>query len=181
MVVTPVSWTRSIKALPVLTLLAPSERSNRQRGCRHKLLTDCARQGALQLSRWLPGRRNIFIGDSSFAVHELAHAITRRATLISRLRLDANLFAQPAGRTARTMGRPAQKGRALSKLKTLLNNPATRWTSILISAWYAVDDIVALHIVDQPKLVVSDRTALSRLRGWCVNLIRRRGMREIDP
>jgi hypothetical protein len=40
------------------------------------LLTDWARQGALQLSRWLPGRRIIFIGDSSFAVHELAHAIT---------------------------------------------------------------------------------------------------------
>jgi len=136
MVLTPVSWTRLIKALPVLTLLAPSERSNRQRGCRHKLLTDWARQGALQLSRWLPGRRIIFIGDSSFAVHELAHAIVRRATLISRLRLDANLFAQPAGRTARTMGRPAQKGRALPKLKTLLANPATRWTSILVSAWY---------------------------------------------
>jgi hypothetical protein len=56
MVLTPVSWTRLIKALPVLTLLAPSERANRQRGCRHKLLTDWARQGALQLSRWLPGR-----------------------------------------------------------------------------------------------------------------------------
>ena len=56
MVLTPVSWTSLIKALPVLTLLAPSERSNRRRGCRHKLLTDWARQGALQLSRWLPGR-----------------------------------------------------------------------------------------------------------------------------
>src|SRR5688500_4741863 len=65
MVLTPVSWTSLIKALPVLTLLAPSERSNLQRGCRHKLLTDWARQGALQLSRWLPGRQIIFIGDSS--------------------------------------------------------------------------------------------------------------------
>ena len=116
MVLTPVSWTSLIKALPVLTLLAPSERSNRGRGCRHKLLTDWARQGALQLSRWLPGRQIIFIGDSSFAVHELAHAIVRRATLISRLRLDANLFAPPAERTSRTMGRPAQKGLALPKL-----------------------------------------------------------------
>lgn len=83
MVLTPVSWTGLIKALPVLTLLAPSERSDRQRGCRHKLLTDWARQGVLQLSRWLPGRRIIFIGDSSVAVHELAHAIVCRATLIS--------------------------------------------------------------------------------------------------
>ena len=116
MVLTPVPWTRLIKALPVLTLLAPSERSNLKRGCRHKLLTDWARQGALQLSRWLPGRRIIFIGDSSFAVHELAHAIARRATLISRLRLDASLFAPPAERTSRTMGRPAQKGPALPEV-----------------------------------------------------------------
>ncbi|EXS67968.1 hypothetical protein [Sphingobium sp. Ant17] len=28
------------------------------------------------------------------------------------------------------------EGRALPKLKTLLANPATRWTSILVSAWY---------------------------------------------
>jgi hypothetical protein len=136
MVLTPVSWTSLIKALPVLTLLAPSERSNRHRGCRHKLLTDWARQGALQLSRWLPGRRIIFIGDSSFAVHELAHAIYRRATLISRLRLDASLFAPPSKRTSQTRGRPAQKGPALPKLKTLLSNPATSWTRIIVSAWY---------------------------------------------
>jgi hypothetical protein len=135
MVLTPVPWSRLIKALPVLTLLAPSERSNHKRGCRHKLLTDWARQGALQLSRWLPGRRIIFVGDSSFAVHELAHAITRRATLISRLRLDASLFAPPAKRTSRTMGRPAQRSGA-AKLKTLLSNPSTNWTRIVVSAWY---------------------------------------------
>ncbi len=101
------------QALPVLTLLAPSEHIKLQRDCRHKLLTDWARQGALQLSRWLSSRRIIFVGDSSFAVPELAHAVTPRATLISRLRLDASLFAPLARRTARKMGRPAQKGPAL--------------------------------------------------------------------
>jgi DDE superfamily endonuclease len=152
MVLTPVSWTNLIKALPVLTLLAPSERSNRQRGCRHKLLTDWARQGALQLCRWLPGRRIIFIGDSSFAIHELAHAMTRRATLISRLRLDASLFAPPAKRTSRTMGRPAQKGAALPKLKTLLSNPATIWTRIVVSAWYGHAEGRALEITSDIAL-----------------------------
>jgi hypothetical protein len=152
MVLTPVPWTRLIKALPVLTLLAPSERSNRQRGCRHKLLTDWARQGALQLSRWLPGRRIIFIGDSSFAVHELAHAITRRATLINRLRLDASLFAPPVKRTSRTMGRPAQKGPALPKLKTLLSNPGTSWTKIIASAWYGHAEGKALEITSDIAL-----------------------------
>jgi hypothetical protein len=152
MVLTPVPWTSLIKALPVLTLLAPSERSDQQRGRRHKLLTDWARQGALQLCRWLPGRRIIFVGDSSFAVHELAHAITRRATLISRLRLDANLFAPPAKRTSRTMGRPAQKGTTLPKLKTLLSNPATSWTRIIVSAWYGHGDGKALEITSGTAL-----------------------------
>lgn len=152
MVLTPVPWTRLMKALPVLTLLAPSERSNRKRGSRHKLLTDWARQGALQLCRWLPGRRVIFVGDSSFAVHELAHAITRHATLISRLRLDASLFAPPAKRTSRTVGRPAQKGPALPKLKTLLANPATTWTRITVSAWYGHVDRKALEITSDIAL-----------------------------
>ena len=152
MVLTPVPWTRLIKALPVLTLLAPSERSNRQRGRRYNLLTDWARQGALQLCRWLPGRRIIFIGDSSFAVHELAHAITHRATLISRLRLDASLFAPPAKRTSRTMGRPAQNRPALPKLKTLLSDPATSWTRIAVSAWYGHAGGKALEITSDIAL-----------------------------
>ena len=38
MVLTPVPWTSLVKALPVLTLLAPSERSDHQRGRHHKLL-----------------------------------------------------------------------------------------------------------------------------------------------
>ena len=136
MILAPVPWAKLVKALPVLTLLAPSERSNLQRGRRHKLLTDWARQGALQLCRWLPGRQVIFVGDSSFAVHELAHAITPRAALISRLRLDASLYASPEKRTQRTMGGPAQKGPPLPKLKSLLDKSDIVWSRIVVSAWY---------------------------------------------
>jgi len=88
-------------------LLAPSERLNLQRGCRYKLLTD--RGPGKAHCNCLAGYevvRSFFIGDSSFAVHGLAHAIVRQATLISRLRLHANLFARHPGRTsfARTIG-----------------------------------------------------------------------------
>jgi hypothetical protein len=69
------------QALPVLTLPAPSERSNLQRGCRSNILADWPLQGALQLPRRLPGLQIIFMGDSSFVVHDLAHAITRRQPL----------------------------------------------------------------------------------------------------
>lgn len=136
MVLAPVPWAARVRALPVLTLLAPSERADAKAGRRHKLLTDWARQGMLQLCRWLPGRRIVFVGDASFAVHTLAHALAGRATLISRLRLDASLYAPPAERHARTQGRPAQKGRALPKLSALLAHPETRWQRITAPIWY---------------------------------------------
>jgi hypothetical protein len=161
MVLAPVPWAARVKALPVLTLLAPSERADAKAGRRHKLLTDRARQGMLQLCRWLPGRRIIFVGDASFAVHTLAHALARvpagRATLISRLRLDASLYAQPAERTARTQGRPAQKGPPLPKLSALLADPAIRWQRITVPIWYG-------RQTEKP-LEISSGTALWYRRG----------------
>jgi hypothetical protein len=115
MILAPVPWAKCIKALPVLTLLCPSERYDQKKGQKHKLLTDWARQGLLQLCRWLPGRDLIFVGDSGFAVHALAAALPDRATLITRLRLDASLFAPPDQRHEHTLGRPAQKGMPLPK------------------------------------------------------------------
>ena len=52
----PIPWAGRVWALPFLTVLAPSERFHRERGQRHKKLTDWARQMILQLRRWLPRR-----------------------------------------------------------------------------------------------------------------------------
>ena len=161
MVLAPVPWAARIKAMPVLTLLAPSERADAKAGRRHKLLTDWARQGMLQLCRWLPSRSIVFVGDSSFAVHTIAHALARipsgRATLISRLRLDASLYAPPAERHARTQGRPAQKGAPLPKLSAVLDDPATHWQSITAPIWYGGQ-------IEKP-LEIASGTALWYRRG----------------
>jgi len=90
------------------------------------VLTDWAQQGLLQICRWLPGRQIIFIGDSSFAVHTLAAALTDSAILVPQLRLDDNLFAAPAKRHEHTPGRPAQKSQSLPKLKPVLKDPKTQ-------------------------------------------------------
>ena len=164
MLLTPLPWARGIKALPVLTLLAPSERSNVKQGQRHKRLTDWARQGMLQIARWLPERQVIFVGDSSFAVHELVHGLGDRATLISRLRLDASLFALPAKRHAHTMGRPAQKGQALPKLASRVDDPDSNWRSIEVSHWYG-------GVQGKPLEILSD-IALWYRRGTPPKLIR---------
>ena len=93
-----VPWAGRYWALPFLTVLAPSERYHRQRGRRHKKLTDWARQMILQLRRWLPHRPLVLVGDSSYAVLDLLHccqSLAQPVTLIARLRLDAALY-EPA-------------------------------------------------------------------------------------
>ena len=64
MLLAPIPWAERTWALPSLTVLAPSERYGRERGRRHKKLTDWARQMALQARRWLPGREIVLLGDS---------------------------------------------------------------------------------------------------------------------
>src|ERR687895_1999533 len=56
MLVVPVRWAGRAWALPFLTVLAPSERSARERGGRPNGLTERARQGLVQAARWVPGR-----------------------------------------------------------------------------------------------------------------------------
>jgi len=77
MLLAPVPWTGRIWALPFLTVLAPSERYCRERGKRHKKLTDWARQMALHARRWLPGREIVLLGDSSFAALEFLGTLAR--------------------------------------------------------------------------------------------------------
>lgn len=136
MVLCPVTWAGRVKALPFLSVLAPSERCNRMRGKPHKRLTDWARQGILQTCRWLPDRRVVFVGDSGFAVLDLLAAVRHRCTVVSRLRLDANLYAPPPARGPHTLGRPASKGAPLPKLKAVAEARTTIWRRIVASEWY---------------------------------------------
>ena len=136
MVLCPVPWANRVKALPFLSILAPSERSNHAQGKVHKRLTDWTRQGILQICRWLKKRRVVFVGDGAFAVLDLLASVRLRCTVISRLRLDANLYAPPPPRGPRTQGRPAAKGKRLPKLKTIAKDAATVWHRTVASEWY---------------------------------------------
>ena len=136
MLVAPVPWAGRAWALPFLTVLAPSERSARERGGRHKRLTDWARQVLLQAARWLPGRRTVVVADSGFAVLELLGAVRRRVAVVTRLRLDARLFAPPPPRTPRTIGRPRLVGERLPTLARRLEDRRTRWRRLVVAGWY---------------------------------------------
>ncbi len=61
-----VPWAGRYWALPVLTVLAPSSRYHQRQGCRHKKITDWARQMIMSASGgrcWLPHRPLVLVGD----------------------------------------------------------------------------------------------------------------------
>jgi hypothetical protein len=137
MLLAPVPWTGRIGALPFLTVLAPSERYCRERGRQHKKLTDWARQMALQVRRWLPGREIVLLGDSSFAALEFLVTLARHGvTGITRLRLDAALYEPAPPRRPGMVGRPRTKGARLPKLADVLVDGSTCWQRMLVPAWY---------------------------------------------
>src|SRR5690242_3358581 len=142
MLLAPVPFARggsgSSWALPFLTVLAPSERYHQERGTRHKPLLAWGRQMLLQLRRWLPEpeRHIIAVADSSFAALEFLAAVRRHVTLITRLRLDANLFAPAPPRRKGQKGRPRRKGERLPKLDELLTRSDTLWQRVTVIDWY---------------------------------------------
>jgi len=90
----------------------------------------------LQTRRWLPDRRLVIVADAGFAAIELIAALRRHVCLITRLRIDASLFAPAPRRRAGQMGRPRVKGRRLPTFKAVLADPKTVWSPITVTEWY---------------------------------------------
>jgi hypothetical protein len=130
MLLAPVPYASRVWALPFLTVLAPSARYHQERGRRHKTLLDWGRQALLQLRRWLPGRRIVAVTDTSFAALELLGAVRRQVDVITRLRLDANLFAPAPPRRPGQTGRPRRKGERVPKLEQRLARADTPWRRV---------------------------------------------------
>ena len=136
MVMVPIPWANRRWALPFLTVLAPSARWSSEHGRRHKKLTDWARQAIRQVKRWLPDRRLIIVADASFAALDLIAALRRQVCLITRLRIDASLFAPAPPRRPGQTGRPRLKGQRLPRFAAMLANPDTIWSPITVTEWY---------------------------------------------
>ena len=133
-----IPWAGTVWGLPFLTVLAPSARYYAEvRGRQHQRLTDRAWQAIHLVMRWLPRRSVIFVADSSFAVLELLSLVstTPGASLITRLRLDAQLYAPAPKRKKGQKGRPRVKGERKPSLQKKLQSRRTRWARIKLD-WY---------------------------------------------
>lgn len=133
MLIVPLPWCSRPWALPFLTVLAPSKKANEKAARRHKTSIDWTCQMVLLLSRWL--RRGwILIGDGAYACMELACVCVRNnVSLISRLRLDAQLFDFPVYEKNKR-GRKPVKGKRIH-LAALLEDPAQDWQTDTVN-WY---------------------------------------------
>lgn len=143
MLLVPIPWAQRTWALPFLTVLAPSERYHQSHHRRHKRLTDWGRQMLKQVRRWLPRRAIIVVADSSFAAFELLWSLAqmrRPVHVVTRLRLDAELFKPAPLRRPGQMGRPRKVGQRLPGLQSLLDNPYTPWETLVVSDWYGQGD-----------------------------------------
>jgi hypothetical protein len=136
MLVTRVAWARRDWALPVLSVLTPSERFYQTRGRAHVPLLDRAEQIVRVLRRWLPEREIVVAADNTYAAIEWLDAVRRHVHVVTRLRLDAALYEPAPRRRPGQNGRPRKKGARLPTLEAVLAQKRPRWTAVTIEDWY---------------------------------------------
>ena len=95
-----------------------------------------ARQLIRQVHRWLPERHLVVVGDSAYATLDLLAAVRPIATMVTRLRLDAQLFAPAPPRAPHQRGRPRRVGARLPTLEARRADSATVWTPLTVAHWY---------------------------------------------
>jgi hypothetical protein len=143
MLLVPIPFASRVWALPFMTVLAASERYNTEQGKPHRKLTDWARVMLRTVQRWFPARQLVVVADSAYAVIDWLAGLQKLSvpiTVITRLRLDAALYAPMKERKAGQKGRPGVKGMRLPTLAAELENPETVWTRIRVLNWYGQGD-----------------------------------------
>jgi hypothetical protein len=134
----PVPWSNRVWALPFLTVLAPSKKTNQANGIRHKTSIDWIMQMIGQVRRWLPDRQLVLVVDGGLAAIKLGQRCVGYAnpvTYVSRLRLDAALYNWPGPQPKGKRGPKPKKGARQPSLTARLTDPVTVWRTLTID-WY---------------------------------------------
>jgi len=138
MLLLSVPWSSRVWALPFLTVLAPSEKSNIANGKRHKTSIDWLMQMTSQVRHWLATRQLILVVDGGLIALKLGHRCLDYAnpvTLVARFRMDAQLYDFPQEQAKDKPGPKPKKGKRQASLKQRLEDPQTVWHTIKMP-WY---------------------------------------------
>ena len=137
LVLTPIAWANRVWALPLLTVLCPSERFYAQHGHRHHTVLERAWQILQLVRRWLPGREVVLVADSSFAALAWLALVAPwpGVSVITRLRLEAALDDPPPPRAPGQRGRPRRTGKRRLPLEAGLADENTPWSTLTMDDW----------------------------------------------
>ena len=123
-------------ALPFFTVLEPSEKSTKKQGKRHKTTLDWSIQMVMQLVRWAPNVPFILVGDGGFACAKLAwKCFKHNMALVSRLKMNARIYALPEESPAGKRGRKPKKGKRLISFKEMLKMEDLPWEEVEIAGY----------------------------------------------
>jgi hypothetical protein len=86
--------------------------------------------------RWLPSRELVVVGDRTYTALEWLDAVRESACVITRLRLDAALYAPAPPRKPKQNGRLRKKGMRLPTLAHRVADPTTPWKLVTVAPWY---------------------------------------------
>ncbi|HYQ92441.1 MAG TPA: transposase [Candidatus Competibacteraceae bacterium] len=154
-------WSSRLWALPFFTVLAPSESANHAVKKRHKTTVDWTCQMVKAVSRWLR-RPWVLLGDGSFACLQLGWTcVQHHVVLISRLRLDAQLYAFPTLPVRPRRGPKPRKGPRLPALQARVAQAQRSGEEVEID-WYGgekrrvrwLSDVALWYRRGQPPLPI---------------------------
>ncbi len=142
MVTTHLPWLEkgAYWALPVLTVLCPSERFYTNQGNRVKKLTDWTDQILIWISRKCTDlQRAVYLtGDGSFATFELfIRAQELGIGMIARMKFNARLYELPPKEYPKSKRGPKPPvGKRLLNMTKRLTDKRIKWTKVIFSDWY---------------------------------------------
>jgi hypothetical protein len=137
MVMVRLPFSSRLWALPFMSVLCRGEEKN-SKG-KHKTSIDILMIVARKVSRWLPDRVVVLVVDGAFAAVKLALACAgepnHKLALVTRLRIDANLYHWPSAQPKSKRGCKPAKGARQRKLSQWAARSDTPWEEIEV-CWY---------------------------------------------
>jgi hypothetical protein len=123
-------------ALPFMTVLEPSKKSNKAAKRQHKTTLQWTIQMLKQIVRWLINVPIILVGDGGFACARLAWmCIQYKICLISRLKINASLYDFPSSDEPGKRGRKKTKGAKLQTFKEMIGRTDLDWKEITVEGY----------------------------------------------
>lgn len=123
-------------ALPFMTVLEPSKKSDQLAKRRHKTTIDWTIQMLMQVVRWLKNTQIILVGDGGFACGKLAwRCLKLKICLISRLKMNARIYDIPPLEAFKKRGRPKTKGTKLYTFREMIDLPDLGWKEVVIDSY----------------------------------------------